>query len=101
MFSFLVGLATGLTVLLNGPSVRRGVARAALTGGDAAATLAREAIKLSSRTREDFEDAFAEARQHRAEMKAQQDSVSNMISELRRLRQELGTVGSNPTIKLQ
>lgn len=101
MFSFLLGLATGVTVLLNGPSVRRGIARAALTGGDAVATAGREARKLSARLIEDFEDAFAEVKQERAVADAQQQSLIELVAELHQLRAALQSMQSNPASKVQ
>jgi hypothetical protein len=94
MFSFFLGLATGVVVLLNGPSVRRGIARAALTGGDAAATAGREARKLSAKLIEDFQDAFAEVKQERAVAEAQQQGAAQLLAELRELRAAIASIES-------
>lgn len=89
MFSLVLGLATGIAFLLNGSSVRRGIAKLALTGGDAAAAAARGARRVSARVIEDFEDAFAEVKHERALGEAQQQSASELLAEVQQLRADL------------
>jgi len=92
MFSFLIGLGAGVAVLLNGPSVRRGIARAVLQGGDALAVAGREARKYSAKMKEDFEDAFAEAKFERERSAAQQHGMSELAAQVAQLRADIASL---------
>jgi hypothetical protein len=94
MFSFFLGLAAGVTVLLNGPEIRRGIAKATLAGGDAALALGQQARRISARTLEDFEDAFAEAKAERSQSTAAMQGMAELRSELKSLRDEIQSLGT-------
>ena len=92
MFSFLVGLATGSALLLNGPKVRRSLAKAVLTGGNAAATAGKHMQRVSTRVLEDFQDAFAEAQADAAQKEMERQGVAGLHDELRNLRDDISSL---------
>ena len=98
MFSFLIGLAAGITVILNGPQVRRGIAKAVLTGGDLAAGAGKEAKRLTSQLAEDFEDAMAEAKaekeQAQAAAEAEALAMNELAAQLRQMRADIASLES-------
>ena len=94
MLSFLFGLTAGAFVILNGPSVRRGIALAVLKGGDAAAEAGRYAQRASAQLVEDFEDAFAEARAERARAEAHANGLSELQNQLRQIHAEIVSLES-------
>jgi hypothetical protein len=101
MLSFFLGIAAGITVLLNGPAVRLGVARTTLKGGDALMGATREARRLSAKLIEDFEDSFAEAKQERAYKASQQKNVSDLMAELRALREDVASLEAKQRSQIQ
>jgi hypothetical protein len=92
MFSFLIGLATGSALVLNGPKVRRSLAKAVLTGGSAAATAGKHVQRVSARVLEDFQDAFAEAHADAAQKEMERQNVAGLHDELRNLRADLSSL---------
>ena len=92
MFSFLIGLATGSALVLNGPKVRRSIAKAVLTGGSAAATAGKHVQRVSTRVLEDFQDAFAEAHSDAAQKEMERQSVAGLRDELRNLRDDISSL---------
>lgn len=95
MFSFLLGFGAAITVMLNGKAVQRQIARAVLDGGEIAADLARQARRHAAQFTEDFEDAFAQAREERAAEKGESAARAQLAAELRRLHAEIADVKSN------
>jgi hypothetical protein len=92
MFSFLIGLATGSALVLNGPKVRRSLAKAVLTGGSAAVTAGKHVQRVSARVVEDFQDAFAEAQADAAQKEMERQGVAGLHDELRNLRADLSSL---------
>lgn len=92
MFSFLIGLATGSALVLNGPKVRRSLAKAVLTGGNAAVTAGKHVQRVSTRVVEDFQDAFAEAHADAAQKELERQSVAGLQDELRNLRADISSL---------
>ena len=96
MFSFLVGLATGIAVLVSGPQVRRGLARAVLKGKDLAEGVAKETRRATARMAEDFEDAIAEvkAERDRAQVNAEREAevLRELSEQLRRIRADVASL---------
>jgi hypothetical protein len=92
MFSFLIGLATGSALVLNGPKVRRSLAKAVLKGGNAAAAAGKQVQRVSTRVLEDFQDAFAEAQAEAAEKEMERQSIAGLKDELRNLRADVSSL---------
>jgi hypothetical protein len=94
MFSFLVGLATGCTILLNGQKVRLGIVRAVLTGGEMAKEAGKGTRRLTARMVEDFQDAVAEVKAEKTQAVADQQSLPELVAQLRQFRQEIAAMES-------
>jgi ubiquinone biosynthesis protein UbiJ len=92
MFSFLVGLATGSALVLNGPKVRRSLAKAVLTGGNAAAAASKHVQRISTRVLEDFQDAFAEAHADAAQKSMERQAAAGLHDEIRKMRADLSSL---------
>ncbi|HWB95996.1 MAG TPA: hypothetical protein VG672_04825 [Bryobacteraceae bacterium] len=95
MFSFLLGFGAGVTILLNGRKVQKQIARTVLDGAEVTSDVFRQARRGAAQLAEDFEDAFAQAREERAAEKAEQASQDQLQAELRLLRSEIATLQSS------
>jgi ubiquinone biosynthesis protein UbiJ len=94
MFSFLVGLASGVTVLLNGQKVRLGLVRAVLTGGEMAKEAGKGTQRLTARIVEDFQDAVAEVKAEKSQAGSEQQSLTEIAAQLREFRAEVAAMES-------
>jgi hypothetical protein len=92
MFSFIVGLATGVTVLLNGQKVRLGIVRAVLTGSEMAKEAGKGTQRLAGRMVEDFQDAVAEVKAEKSQAGSEQQSLSDLVGQLREFRAEVAAM---------
>jgi ubiquinone biosynthesis protein UbiJ len=92
MFSLFVGIATGFTLLLNGQKVRLGLVRAVLTGSEMAKEAGKETRRLTTRMMEDIEDAVAEVKAEKAQAGSDQQSVADLVGQLRELRSEIAAL---------
>ena len=94
MFSFLVGLASGVTVLLNGQKVRLGLVRAVLTGSVMAKEAGKRTQRLTARIVEDFQDAVAEVKAEKSQAGSEQQSLTEIAAQLREFRAEVAAMES-------
>jgi hypothetical protein len=79
---------------LNGPKVRRGIARAVLTGSDLAAETGKEARRVTAQMVEDFEDALAEVKAEKAQAQAEAQSIHELAAQVRQIRADVSSIAS-------
>jgi ubiquinone biosynthesis protein UbiJ len=92
MFSFVVGLATGLTILLNGQKVRLGLVRTVLAGAEAAKGAGQGARRFTARVVEDFEDAVAEVKAEKTQTDTNKQNLADLAAQLKQFREEIGAM---------
>jgi len=95
VLSLFAGVAAGLFVVLNGTSVRKGLIRAALAGGDLAVDAGKRARRAGAQMIEDFQDELAEVKAERDSQRVQKESLTEIAEELHQLRTELASLRSS------